>query len=392
MEVLIFERGKPVDPDDAWVIIGPSYSTHRNKTLERVSEGVYLAEIEIRPEDVETITYLDVIAKAEFGDERISTFSNGITFRVGNEERIISTIVVPDPKDHYPVAGQTVEYEVWFTQSGEPYDIDTANFSVTFSTDGHGGPSTNVTKADAGRFLGNFTIPLDATHSEVYWISVNRYDGGGILSSREIVARFTFFDYWIHVMEVGENTTTVEVYLTHKDGRPVVGASINLSSTSGRYDAELVTNAVTDENGRVEMVIGSTSMLWGNVSHNGLFQEVMGDLNTPEEPQSPYPGNGKTPRLVNIEPLPPDTQLELEYLLLDEGVPVDGRLFYLYIFDRDQIIWSGTRITDDDGKFTIPFTTPTVKLESRAFDDFHIYIHYIMEDRWYQTRDTIYYG
>jgi len=395
VDVHFFVSGEPMDAEEAWVLIGPVYDDPRNQTLEHVSTGVYSAEIVLAQEDVSSRTLVYVNAAVNYEGETVRT-DDHINIWLKQEERVMCQVVVLDPDDRYPVPGQTIEYEVWFTKDGEMFDIAADDIRIGNTTDPHRGGPRNFTTLGPGRFGGSVSVPVDQKVSEYYWVNV-RYPSreGDISHQLDCIARLTFFNYWVHAIEISENRSTIEVIITDNDGLPMEGASVNLTTYSNR---DPNATGITDANGRTIITVahwdhsGSWSSLFGNVSHNGYLQNVMGDQHIIEDPDESRPDDGIHPRRITKDPLPAATPIELEYILLYRDEPVEGRLFHYYVYDHDGLYWYGSLTSDADGKFSMAFTTPEVSLETRAFDTFYLYYHYTIEDRWYQSVDRIYIG
>ncbi|MCK5415115.1 MAG: Ig-like domain-containing protein, partial [Thermoplasmata archaeon] len=381
IDLLVYFKGLPADPDDLSLHV--KKGEVRDLELERVEKGVFYSCLTITEVDANNSDSVWIKAYGNYSSERLS---ESLFIRLKSDYTFDWELVVPDPADHSPVPGQTVEYEVWFTEDGKPYNMTGKDFYVTLSLDGHGGSRLNITQLDVGRYSGNFTVADDLTTNAFYWVAVNVPDpGGGTWVSDEVVSRVTFFDVFIHALDINETRSRVQVYVTDKDGTPLQGATVNLSDTSGRYDPSQVWTAVTGRDGKADLIVPYDYMIWGNVSYNGYFHNVMGYQHLPPEGLIEVsPGNGWIPELTTQVPMPSGEEVVLEYILRDGYVPVVGKEMYFYIFDDDGMYWTGPVTTDSEGRFNITVTTPDLTKTNQRTASIYAYFHTDKEGSWYQ--------
>jgi len=364
--------------------------SHRVIEMQRLSKGRYQAMFEIVEEDV-SYREARVYAKALFQGRYYT--SEPLDIQVSGYDRPDCQVVVLDPADEYPLPGEVIEYEVWFTLDGDPYEMNQSAFHVTLADDPHRGVGQSLTRLSEGRYYGDFIIPANLTTSAFYWVDV-AVEMEEVSYVKEVcVARVTFFDLWLHAHDDNGTLCSVDAYVTDMEGDPVEGAFVNFSSLSSPSLPEIVAVGTTDASGRAPLILPSlygSKMLWGQVSRGGFTQNVMGYLLVEEADPEPSGGNGRDPVHQTEEPLPAGEEVEVQYVVTDEGVPVPDLEYYIYVSRRvGEALWSGTVTTDANGSFNITFETPEVASDEVAYEDLTIVYQYQWGDEWYEGFDFI---
>jgi hypothetical protein len=383
INVLAYSNGALADPDDVHLRITNS---SRIVPLTRESVGRYRGDVIIHPEDIGSGGDVSISARGNFSSSRIHPTELAYikNIETSSTDTVFQDIVVPDPLDERPVPGQTVEFELWLRNGGVPLDVPASDMWVAMSEDPHvsGSNKMNVTRIGPGRFSGQFVVPHDLKSSTYYWISTGVEVGGVSHGSTKCVARVVFFNIWTHALSVDTESSTVEVYVTDRENRPIEGALLRIDHF---LEAELE-GIVTDEGGRATTII-STGEIWGNASFEGYTQEFMAYIDAPSKHSDSRP-DVPSLRLVTQMPLPEGEHAVLEYILSNSTTVFPDCTSCFYIYDSEGIYWTGKATTDADGRIVIAIDTPTVRA-GQAYHVIHIQYMYSLGTGWYASFDDL---
>ena len=400
IDIMFFHEGQPTDPDSIDVLVG---ETGRHVELTRISAGVYSTDLLVLKEDPEPSSgLLRIQPNGNYSNESLACYIEDVSIMTLPPGSMFDMdIVVLDPADEYPLPGQTVEFGVSVDYRGLPLDVDSTDLHLGLSEDPHFFYPYNATRVGPGRFVGALTVPDDIRRSTFYWgsVSVGGKDSPDPGARHDtILARLTLMNVWVHAISANSTCSTIEAIVTDRENRPLEGAIVNLSLRTGHSD---ILSSTTDADGRAVFqydysdgrYFHSPMMLWGNASHDGLMQDIMGYLFVPKAISPDPPGDGVSPRLLTKTPVPSGSAVRLDYILENASVPVAGKEYFLFISDyRDCLLWSGSVMTDGEGEFSIDIMTPS--LDGHECGLLELYVEYQTyhphgDEPWYRGFDIV---
>ncbi len=367
--VHVFREGVRYDPDELNLTVGEA---EREITLTRQSEGLYTATFTIEETDL-FWGFVPINVVARDGTVLVEEVTAGAMLFPWTPGGFMVDIVIPDEMSGTYMPGDTIEFTVETTFDGAPVDPDAGSlFAEYYDSDGSNSP-LDLTKASTGVYEGSIDVPGDTATSIFYDVSaMAEYTPVDETYSGD--AYMTFYVdllmLWMHYTDVTLTQTTCDIYVMDLDMEAVEGASLSIeySYMDGDWnDVFKDLSGTTDANGKASFTFQYSDIGEGNwyvhvsgeAVANDMTQLFEGSITVAEETgDGPNPWDVLYVDLLDEEPLPPDTTMDLHFKAYTLGEELPNKDLFVYITDGESMLFSGVKTTSATGEFTVNVKTP----------------------------------
>jgi hypothetical protein len=370
--VHVFNYGQYCDAQEVLLIVGEG---DREIGTTRQGPGMFTGMMVIEEKDISPIYQVEVSSNVRTGD--VWETPMGVT-RIETVYRRAFEIetVLPEFINHWPVQGETVHYDVYFTFMDEPVDPDPGTLDVDLSP--RSWAYGDLSRISTGHYNGSFRVPEGLTESVTSSLLVEgEYTWGNFTFKRNIWV--SFFVDMIHVWcqkERADTTgTTLNLYVYDDDMGAIGGAEVELSYTlntlvDGVYeDFSDTMEGITDSHGTVTFELEYPRIdplqpwvrINGHVLGESLRQDFTTSIHIMENPTVRRSGDPSLELMIlNELPLPVESNENLMLVLKSDHDPVSGTDVGYTVSTDQQVVASGTATTDNDGQFEVPVVTPGI--------------------------------
>jgi hypothetical protein len=363
--VHVFSEGEYIDPPNITFLGG---IPEREINLTRTDKGLFHVNFTIGPDELDD------------GLFRIECFINDTDGELLAKDRscVHTTyyeafkidLMVIDPVDESPRPGQEVKFLARFTYLGDPVDPDGM---VSHFVDPEGKLELTPKRMAKGLYSFQHTLPQPINESTdlEFFVRANYTDGTYFFSNQVFKSlNIDVLQVWAEVVNRNNNGASLEMRVMDLHGNPVEGADILLEarlSEEGMGRRDLWINGTTDGEGRALFnfsVIGFDPFvkiyIEGNVSSNGLFQEVDHRVTFVE---TPWDFNSSLSLEPQFDlPLKPGVTYDLGFHMEYERnhTSWSEETLYVYLFDNGEVYHHEKLTTDSNGDFTVRLTAPSL--------------------------------
>ena len=388
--VHVFRSGDYFDPDFVNLTVGHEYFGLREVNLTKASVGHYEATFTILEGDIdwEGDVFLESWVEDGAGPDEVDAYAyftiRGKVFDV--------TLVLSDYSDLFPEPGDTVDYQATVTLDGEPIDPDEIWGYVT-DPDWDEVPSS-FDRVGTGSYEGSFTIPGDLTESSYFEIGVSAEhyeDTFDYWDDAYDLVVVSFFDMWVHYLEITESSAEMEIFVLHMDNTPVEGASVNFTYEYEDDDWDSYGETLEGTTDAAGMVSLSLSYPELGSEESGVYFDVTAEAEgytenywdkiivRDESSISEDWGLGISGFPLGVQP---ETTLVLDLTLTYDGVPLEDQDVFVYITDWYNIYSYEGYTTDGNGQFQMTITTPSVPEGDEGFAEVDVSFHTYIDGEW----------
>ena len=223
----VFRHSSRYDPDVIDFRIGVDL---RQLSMERMSPGLYGAELEITEADLSNYynLRLEINVTRSGPSPEVDSFYTWL--RLPEHPTYSVRTYLLDPSDAFPKYGQVVEFQVICRYGDQLVDPDPGSMRVT--VDQYNGvfkETVEVTHVSTGLFRGNWTVSVDMNDADMYFIDGwARFSGESAHRMGSLDIFVSPIDVWINFIHVSARAIDADIYI-HKDHQtPVEGAQVSL--------------------------------------------------------------------------------------------------------------------------------------------------------------------
>ena len=365
----VFRHSSRFDPDVIDFRIGVDL---RQLSMERMSPGLYEADLEILEPDLNQLNNLrlEINVTRSGPPPEMDAFKTWL--RLPEYPTYSVRTYLLDPSDAFPKYGQVVEFQVICRYGDQLVDPDPGSMRVT--VDQYNGvfkETVEVTRVSTGLFRGNWTVSVDMNDADMYFIDGwARFSGETAHRMGSLDIFVSPIDVWINFIHVSASAIDADIYV-HKDHQtPVEGAQVSLeiffddseepddlvileTGANGVANVRLDLEDVDPTPYEVTMVV--------KVQSDGISHEAFWTVGTdPVYAGRGFSKSGFAVTALDDMPIPAGAQVSLDFIATHDAEPLGNRSIECYLYTDHEMLLSTMVHTDAEGLFKLELTTPHV--------------------------------
>lgn len=245
VHVHIFRHSKHIDVDSINFEIGINDRQH---VIERVSVGLYYADVEILEEDLTEDASLRISVRAMITDPVPEEGSDYIWVHLSGGSIFRLDFVVTEPSDRLMKPGQTMEFVIVCRYGDGLVDPDDGSLLVYVKRNPEGSRwNVRMDRLSIGIYRGNWTMPIEINVSSEFIIDGTASYNASYPTQKGhfIPIYFSPFDIWYNYISVNKQEILLDIYHHTWDRAPIASNKLDINITDSSGNGDRIESSIT---------------------------------------------------------------------------------------------------------------------------------------------------